>query len=192
MLKRENAMKIYANSEAASYFQSAAKLLEEREGSLRERARILETLGDLKSLMEDYDLCMRYWDEALLLWEQSGAKETTARLHRKMGFVLFRSMEENEKAKQKYLPGFVSGEVVAAFALTEPNHGSDLNNLETTAILKGDEYIVNGVKYYAGGSPIADAYVTFVRTDPSVLGSRGIGAMPACPRGTQPTSLHPI
>jgi tetratricopeptide (TPR) repeat protein len=95
----EKASKIYANIEAVSYFQSALRLLEEREDELREKGRILEKLGDIKMLVGEHDSCMKYWNEALLLWKQSGEKETAAGLHRKMANVLWRDMGDTEMGK---------------------------------------------------------------------------------------------
>lgn len=54
----------------------------------------------------------------------------------------------NEEQKQRYLPGLASGERLSAFALTEPCAGSDLSALRTTAVLQGDEFIVNGEKLF--------------------------------------------
>jgi tetratricopeptide (TPR) repeat protein len=98
----EKASKVYANIESVSYFQSALRLLEEREGGLREKGRILEKLGDTKSLGEEHDVCMKYWNEALLLSEQLGEKETVARLHCKMANVLWRGMGDTEGGKVHY------------------------------------------------------------------------------------------
>ncbi len=95
----EKAQKVYANAEAASYFQSALKLLEEKEGETRERARVLERLGDIKKLVGEYDACMKYWNEALSLNKQWDEKETAARLHRKMANALWSSRGDTEKAK---------------------------------------------------------------------------------------------
>jgi len=80
-----------------------------------------------------------------------------------------------EEQKQKYLPPFVSGENVGCLALTEPNAGSDVANMQTTAVPDGDTYILNGNKCFASVGPFAQTYVTFAKTDPS-LGSRGISA----------------
>jgi len=94
----EKAMKIYANTEAISYFQSALRLLEEKEGEYREKTRVLETLGDLKRLVGEYDLCMKRWNEALLLWKQLDEKEKVAGLHRKMAVILWRDIGNTEQA----------------------------------------------------------------------------------------------
>ncbi len=69
-----------------------------------------------------------------------------------------------EEQKRKYIPKLASGEYLGAFALTEPNAGSDPSNLSTTARLDGDHYIVNGNKIFITSGGEADVYVTFVRT----------------------------
>ena len=100
----EKAAKVYANSEAASYFQSALKLLKEKEGEYPERGRVLERLGDIKRLVGEYDACLKYWNDALLLWKKLHEKEKMARLHRKMANVLWssgsRKMVDMEKAEE--------------------------------------------------------------------------------------------
>lgn len=98
----EKALKIYANSEAVSYFQSALRLLEEKEGELQEKGRILETLGDIKGIVGEHDACMKHWNEALLLWNQLREKEKVSRLHRKMATVLWEKMSDTEKAEEHY------------------------------------------------------------------------------------------
>jgi len=98
----EKAAKVYANSEATSYFQSALKLLEEKEDELRERGRVLETLGDIKRLVGEYEACMKYWNKALLLWKQLREKEKVSRLHRKMSNVLWEEVGDTEKAEEHH------------------------------------------------------------------------------------------
>lgn len=78
--------------------------------------------------------------------------------------------------KQKYLPSFARGETLGSFALTEPDAGSDVANLKTTARLDGNYYMLNGGKCFASVGPFAQTYVTFARTDPTQSGSRGISA----------------
>ena len=80
-----------------------------------------------------------------------------------------------EAQKQKYLPPFAKGETLGSFALTEPDAGSDIANLQTTAVLDGDSYVLNGNKCFASVGPAAQTYVTFAKTDPS-QGSKGISA----------------
>jgi len=98
----EKAMKIYANTEAISYFQSALKLLEEKEGECREKAHVLERLGDLRRLIGEYDLCIKRWNEALLLWKQLDEKEKVAGLHRKIAVILWRDIGNTEQAQENF------------------------------------------------------------------------------------------
>ena len=78
-----------------------------------------------------------------------------------------------EEQKQKYVPKLASGEYIGAFALTEPNAGSDPAGLSTAAKLDGDHYIVNGNKIFISNGGEAEVYVTFVTTDKS-KGHKGI------------------
>jgi tetratricopeptide (TPR) repeat protein/KaiC/GvpD/RAD55 family RecA-like ATPase len=98
----DKAAKIYANSEASSYFQSALKLLEEKEGETREKARVLEVLGDLKRLVGEYETCLKHWTEGLQLWNQLSEKADVARLHRKMANVLWEDVGDTEKGKENF------------------------------------------------------------------------------------------
>jgi tetratricopeptide (TPR) repeat protein/KaiC/GvpD/RAD55 family RecA-like ATPase len=98
----EKAQKVYANNEATSYFQSALALLEEREGELPEKRRILERLGDIKRLVGEHDACLKYWNKALALWNQLEEKESASRLYRKMANVLWEDMGDIEKAKENH------------------------------------------------------------------------------------------
>ena len=81
----------------------------------------------------------------------------------------------NEDQKKKYLPILAKGEKIGAFAATEPNAGSDLGAIRTTAELKGDNYIINGDKTFITSGPEAGIIIVFAVTDKS-LGSKGISA----------------
>lgn len=70
-----------------------------------------------------------------------------------------------EEQKRKYLPRLASGEWIGAFALTEPNAGSDAANISTTAYLDGDHYILNGSKIFITSGGQASLYITFVTLD---------------------------
>ena len=80
-----------------------------------------------------------------------------------------------EEQKQKYLVPLAKGEKLGAFGLTEPNAGSDASGTETTAVLQGDHYILNGGKVFITNAPIADTYVVFAVTTPNI-GTHGISA----------------
>jgi len=77
--------------------------------------------------------------------------------------------------KKKYLPDLASGKKLGCFALTEPEAGSDASNLKTTAILKGDHYILNGNKQFITNGREAEVALLFAMTDKS-KGYKGISA----------------
>lgn len=85
------------------------------------------------------------------------------------------NMFGNEEQKRKYLPQLIRGEKIAAFALTEPEAGSDAANIKTTAVKDGNGYILNGNKTFITNGSIAGIIVTFAVTDKS-KGHRGITA----------------
>lgn len=80
-----------------------------------------------------------------------------------------------EEQKRRYLPPMAAGEALGAFALTEPQAGSDAANLKCRAVRDGDRYIVNGVKAWCTNGPVADTIVLMAVTDPG-QGSKGISA----------------
>ncbi|MFV0577339.1 MAG: acyl-CoA dehydrogenase family protein [Fusobacterium ulcerans] len=80
-----------------------------------------------------------------------------------------------EEQKQKYLVPLAKGEKLGAFGLTEPNAGSDAGGTETTAVLEGDYYILNGGKIFITNADKAEAYIVFAVTTPDI-GTRGISA----------------
>jgi acyl-CoA dehydrogenase len=81
----------------------------------------------------------------------------------------------NAAQKQKYLPRMASGEWIGAFALTEPQAGSDPAALRTTAVRKGDRYVLNGEKIYITNAGIANVFTVMAVTDRS-KGIKGISA----------------
>jgi butyryl-CoA dehydrogenase len=80
-----------------------------------------------------------------------------------------------EEQKKKYLPILAKGEKIGAFAGTEPNAGSDLGAMQTTAKLKGNKYIINGDKTFITSGPEAGILIVFAVTDKEA-GSKGISA----------------
>lgn len=80
-----------------------------------------------------------------------------------------------EEQKQKYLVPLAKGEKLGAFGLTEENAGSDAGGTETTAVLEGDYYILNGEKIFITNAGEADIYIVFAVTTPGI-GTRGISA----------------
>ncbi|MFT7516815.1 MAG: butyryl-CoA dehydrogenase [Myxococcota bacterium] len=82
----------------------------------------------------------------------------------------------SQALKDRYLPGLCSGEFMGAYGLTEPGAGSDSAGTQTTAVLDGDEYIVNGAKCFITNGNYSKSFVITVQTN-AELGSKGIMAM---------------
>ena len=80
-----------------------------------------------------------------------------------------------EEQKQKYLVPLAKGEKIGAFGLTEPSAGTDSSMQQTTAVLDGDEYVLNGTKMFTTNSGFADTFIVFALTDKS-KGPKGMSA----------------
>lgn len=80
-----------------------------------------------------------------------------------------------EEQKQRFLVPLAQGNKLGAFALTEPNAGTDAVSIRTTAVREGDTYILNGNKIFITNGGVADIYIVLAKTDPS-KGARGITA----------------
>ena len=80
-----------------------------------------------------------------------------------------------EEQKMKYLPKLASGEWIGAFGLTEPNAGTDAAGQQTTAVLDGDEWVINGNKIFITNAGHANVYIVIAMTDKS-QGTKGISA----------------
>jgi alkylation response protein AidB-like acyl-CoA dehydrogenase len=79
----------------------------------------------------------------------------------------------SDEQKQKYLPRCVTGELITAIAMTEPAAGSDLQGTKTTAVLDGDDYVINGSKTFITNGQKANLVIVVAKTDTSA-GSKGI------------------
>ena len=80
-----------------------------------------------------------------------------------------------EEQKMKYLPDLLSGRKVGAFGLTEPSAGTDASGQQTTAVLEGDHYVLNGSKVFITNGGAAETFVIFAMTD-KAAGNHGISA----------------
>jgi len=85
-------------------------------------------------------------------------------------------IDGTDEQKAQYLPRMASGEIVASFALTEPEAGSDAASLRTTAVRDGDHYVVNGTKRFITNAPQADIFTLMARTSPDDKGASGVSA----------------
>jgi len=101
--------------------------------------------------------------------------------------------------KQNYLPRVANGAAIAAFAITEPEAGSDVASLQTTAVRRGEQFVLNGTKRFISNAGIADFYVVFASTEPEKK-AKGVSAFivdPSTPglavtEKTKLLSPHPI
>ena len=81
-----------------------------------------------------------------------------------------------EEQKQRWLPGLVSGELISAIAMTEPGAGSALQGVKTSAVDKGDHYVLNGSKTFISNGIMSDVVIVVCRTDPDA-GHMGISLL---------------
>ena len=114
-----------------------------------------------------YETCAMLFEE--LAWADSGYADTFV-----TGFVAFRNilLAGTPAQARRFADGLAPG-AFAAFCLTEAGAGSDVAALRTTAVLDGDEYVINGTKSFITNGSIASLYVVFAKTDPAA-GARGI------------------
>lgn len=85
-------------------------------------------------------------------------------------------IDGSPEQKEMYLPRLATGEMIASFALTEPDAGSDAGSLKTSARRDGDDFILNGTKRFITNAPHAGLFTVFARTDPTSKTSAGVTA----------------
>ncbi len=78
--------------------------------------------------------------------------------------------------RERWFPGYCSGELIAAIAMTEPGAGSDLQGIRSTAVRDGDHYVLNGQKTFISNGQLGDIVIVVARTDPAA-GHRGISLL---------------
>ncbi len=82
----------------------------------------------------------------------------------------------NEEQKRAWLPRLATGELLGAYCLTEPNAGSDAAALRTSAVLEGEEYVLEGTKLFVTNGAEAGLFIVYARTDPAASKASGISA----------------
>jgi alkylation response protein AidB-like acyl-CoA dehydrogenase len=87
-----------------------------------------------------------------------------------------------DEQRKRWLPGFCSGDIITAIAMSEPGAGSDLAGVRTSAVRDGDEYVLNGQKTFITNGELADLVVVVARTDPDA-GAHGLSLL-GVERGT--------
>lgn len=85
-------------------------------------------------------------------------------------------MDGTPEQKARYLPRLATGELIASFALTEPQAGSDAASLRTSATRSGQDYVLNGTKRFVTNAPLAGIFTVMARTDPGSKGAGGVSA----------------
>ncbi len=78
----------------------------------------------------------------------------------------------SDEQKEKYLLPIATGKAICSGAFTEPDHGSDIHSLGTSAVRKGDDYVINGSKMFITNGPIADYIIVLCQTNPTIQPSR--------------------
>jgi alkylation response protein AidB-like acyl-CoA dehydrogenase len=97
--------------------------------------------------------------------------------------AIYLVLHGNEQQKAMFLPRLADGSMIGAHALTEPETGSDVLSLRTTARRRGEDYVLTGTKCFISNGPCADLYVVFARTGESPGGQRDLSAF-LVPRDT--------
>ncbi|MFI7277180.1 acyl-CoA dehydrogenase family protein [Streptomyces sp. NPDC049879] len=114
-------------------------------------------------------------------WSRAGARGFAVPLHNDVIGPYLTSLATDEQ-KRRWLPGFCSGELITAVAMTEPGAGSDLQGIRTTATDQGDHWLLNGAKTFISNGHLADLVLVVARTRPEG-GARGLSLL-AVERGT--------
>jgi len=99
----------------------------------------------------------------------------------------------NEEQKKKYIPSLAKGEKIAAAAFTEPEHGSDITRMDSTAVKTGNEWVINGAKEFITNAPIADYFIILCQSDPNATPSHRGQSLFIAEKGMQgleTTKLH--
>jgi alkylation response protein AidB-like acyl-CoA dehydrogenase len=110
--------------------------------------------------------------EEIARWDASLALTVASHTSLGTGHI---ALAANELQKEKYLTPLAKGEKLGAWCLTEPGSGSDASGMKTTAVKKGDNYILSGTKIFITQGSVGDIYVVLAKTDPD-KGTKGISA----------------
>jgi alkylation response protein AidB-like acyl-CoA dehydrogenase len=106
---------------------------------------------------------------------KTGATGPGFAVHNDINGPYFQRLATQEQC-ERWLPGYCSGEVITAIAMTEPEAGSDLRGMRTTAVRHGDHYVLNGSKTFISNGQLCDLVIVAARTDPEA-GYRGISLL---------------
>jgi len=144
-----------------------------------EAVRPMGELGFFGTVIpEEYGGNEMGWLAAIILTEEIARASSSLRVQINMqtlgcAFTIFRYGTED--LKKKYIPKLVSAEYMGGFGITEPNAGSDVMNMKSTAADKGDHWLINGSKTWISNTSVADALIFYAYTDKEARG-RGLSA----------------
>ncbi len=185
-------------TEEQKMFRDTARRFAEREmlPTLRDHERqrkinydLIKKMGSLgligAHLPQEYGGMGLDYTTSAIIWEQLSWASWTQTLTSLGGGILPGTILMNaasEEQKQKYLPPLCRGEIIFATAAVEPGAGSDATAIETTAVLEGDEWVINGTKNFISHGSIADVVLVLAQTDKS-KGLQGM-ALIAVDKGT--------
>lgn len=154
----------------------------ERDNSKKFPTEIVKQLGEMGMLgiyhpeqyggagFDTISFCLAL--EEIARWDASLALTVASHSSLGTGHIAIAGSHDQ---KMKYMPSLCSGEKLGAWCLTEPGSGSDASGMKTTAVKKGDYYILNGSKIFITQGSVGDVYVVLAKTDPS-KGTKGISA----------------
>lgn len=169
----ERAIRRSARDLAAEHFADEAFTWEGEHPA--ENAKVLAEHGYLgMTLPSEYGGADADWMEALMAMEGVGEVCPDSAIvirETNVGNVHIIAEFATDELKEQYLPPICAGESFIAVAMSEPEHGSDVRSLDTTAERRGDEYLLNGRKAWVSGADRADAFVTYVRLPDGNVGS---------------------
>ncbi len=143
---------------------------------------VIKPMGELgffgTVIPEEYGGNNMGWLAAMILTEEISRASSSLRVQINMqtlgcAFTIYRY--GTEELKQKYIPKLVSAEYIGGFGITEPNAGSDVMAMKSTAEDKGDYWLLNGSKTWISNAPIADVIIYYAYTDKEARG-RGLSA----------------
>jgi glutaryl-CoA dehydrogenase (non-decarboxylating) len=143
---------------------------------------VIKPMGELgffgTVIPEEYGGNGMGWLAAMILTEEIARASSSLRVQINMqalgcAFTIFRY--GTDALKQKYVPKLVSGEFMGGFGITEPNAGSDVMALKSTAVDKGDHWVINGSKTWISNANIADVLIYYAYTDREAKG-KGLSA----------------
>ena len=143
---------------------------------------VVKPMGELgffgTVIPEEYGGNEMGWLAAMILTEEIARASSSLRVQINMqtlgcGFTIYRY--GNDEIKKKYIPKLVTAEYMGGFAITEPNAGSDVMSMKSTAVDKGDHWLINGTKTWISNASTADVLIFYAYTDRAARG-KGLSA----------------